>query len=50
MSTVPYTHIHSLYINGRWEKVQTGESVLNPATEAAIGHAWRADVLDLASL
>jgi aldehyde dehydrogenase (NAD+) len=39
MSTVPYTHIQSLYINGRWEKVAAGEPVLNPATEAAIGHA-----------
>jgi aldehyde dehydrogenase (NAD+) len=39
MSTVPYTDITNLYINGRWEKVPAGEAVLNPATEAAIGHA-----------
>src|SRR5277367_5247023 len=39
MSTVPYTDISNLYINGRWEKVQAGEAVLNPATEAVIGHA-----------
>jgi aldehyde dehydrogenase (NAD+) len=39
MSTVPYTHIKHLYINGRWEQAAAGEAVLNPATGAAIGHA-----------
>jgi hypothetical protein len=30
MSTVPYTHIKHLYIDGRWETVDAGEPVLNP--------------------
>jgi acyl-CoA reductase-like NAD-dependent aldehyde dehydrogenase len=37
---VPFTHIDKLYINGRWESAGGGtEPVLNPATEAVIGHA-----------
>jgi acyl-CoA reductase-like NAD-dependent aldehyde dehydrogenase len=39
MSTVPYTHIKNLYIDGRWAKAHGEEAVLNPATEAVIGHA-----------
>jgi aldehyde dehydrogenase (NAD+) len=44
MSTVPFTDIKQLYINGNWESVRAGEAVLNPATEAAIGHAPVGDV------
>ena len=39
MSTVPYTHIKNLYIDGSWAKAHGDEAVLNPATEAVIGHA-----------
>jgi aldehyde dehydrogenase (NAD+) len=39
MSTVPYTHIDQLYIDGHWEKVSGSDPVLNPATEALIGQA-----------
>jgi aldehyde dehydrogenase (NAD+) len=39
MQAIPYTHIKHLYIDGRWEKVQSAESVINPATEMEIGNA-----------
>ncbi len=38
---IPFTHLDSLYINGAWvrpESAQT-EPIINPATEAVIGHA-----------
>jgi aldehyde dehydrogenase (NAD+) len=35
----PYTHIDKLYIDGRWERTDASEAVLNPATETAIGQA-----------
>jgi acyl-CoA reductase-like NAD-dependent aldehyde dehydrogenase len=38
MST-PFTHIDKLYIGGQWVATQGTEAVLNPATEAVIGHA-----------
>ena len=38
--SVPFTHLDKLYINGRWEPAGGGtEPILNPATEALIGHA-----------
>ncbi|MDE2563052.1 MAG: aldehyde dehydrogenase family protein [Sphingomonadales bacterium] len=38
--TVPFTHIDHLYIDGRWVAPEAGgETVLNPATGAAIGEA-----------
>jgi aldehyde dehydrogenase (NAD+) len=39
MSTVPYSHLKELYIDGRWERVSDTEAVVNPATEIVIGHA-----------
>jgi aldehyde dehydrogenase (NAD+) len=39
MQTIPYTHLKHLFIDGRWEKVQGAEPVINPATEIEIGHA-----------
>jgi aldehyde dehydrogenase (NAD+) len=39
MQAIPYTHLEHLYIDGRWEKVQATEPVINPATEAEIGFA-----------
>jgi aldehyde dehydrogenase (NAD+) len=39
MSTVPFTAIDKLYINGLWEQADGTEAVLNPATEIVIGHA-----------
>ena len=39
MSTVPYAHLDKLYINGRWERADGTEAVLNPATEMTLGHA-----------
>src|ERR1700728_4588321 len=44
MSTVPFTEISRLFINGDWEPVQGREAVLNPATETSIGHAPVGDV------
>jgi acyl-CoA reductase-like NAD-dependent aldehyde dehydrogenase len=37
--SIPFTDIDKLYINGEWVAVQGTEAVLNPATEAVIGHA-----------
>src|SRR6202789_3634609 len=39
MQAIPYTHVKNLYFDGRWEKVQGAEPVINPATEMEIGHA-----------
>jgi acyl-CoA reductase-like NAD-dependent aldehyde dehydrogenase len=39
MQATPYTHLKHLYIDGRWEKVQAAEPVINPATEREIGCA-----------
>ncbi len=37
---IPFTDITKLYIDGRWVAGdQPSEAVLNPATEAVIGHA-----------
>jgi aldehyde dehydrogenase (NAD+) len=44
MQAIPYTHIKHLYIDGRWEKVQAAESVINPATEMEIGSAPVGDI------
>jgi aldehyde dehydrogenase (NAD+) len=44
MQAIPYTHIKHLYIDGRWEKVQATEAVINPATELEIGRAPVGDV------
>jgi aldehyde dehydrogenase (NAD+) len=44
MQTIPYTHLKHLYIDGRWEKVQATEPVVNPATEMEIGSAPVGDV------
>ncbi|MGO9933273.1 MAG: aldehyde dehydrogenase family protein [Steroidobacteraceae bacterium] len=44
MQSIPYTHIKHLYIDGRWEKAQAVEPVVNPATEAEIGHAPVGDI------
>jgi aldehyde dehydrogenase (NAD+) len=44
MQAIPYTHIKHLYIDGRWEKAQATESVVNPATEAEIGRAPVGDI------
>src|SRR6202050_5524428 len=44
MQAIPYTHIKHLYINGRWEKVQGAESVINPATEVELGSAPVGDI------
>lgn len=44
MQAIPYTHIKDLYIDGRWEKVQAAESVINPATEMQIGSAPVGDI------
>src|ERR1700689_1933205 len=43
MQAVPYTHLKHLYIDGRWEKAQAAEPVINPATEREIGHAPTGD-------
>ena len=45
MQAIPYTHIKHLYIDGRWEKVQGAESVINPATEMEIGSAPVGDIV-----
>ena len=39
--TLPFTQFSGLYIGGQWVRPQGGqtEAVLNPATEAVIGHA-----------
>ncbi|WP_296254236.1 MULTISPECIES: aldehyde dehydrogenase family protein [unclassified Pseudomonas] len=37
--SIPFTQLDKLYINGQWVAVQHTEAVLNPATEAVIGHA-----------
>ena len=38
--TVPFTTIDQLYIDGAWHAAEGGsEAVVNPATEAVIGHA-----------
>ncbi|MBY0243582.1 MAG: aldehyde dehydrogenase family protein [Burkholderiaceae bacterium] len=39
--SIPYTRIDSLYINGAWVRPESGQTdaVINPATEAVIGHA-----------
>jgi aldehyde dehydrogenase (NAD+) len=38
--TIPFTHIDRLYINGAWVSPEAGtEAVINPASEAIIGHA-----------
>ncbi|MDB6097802.1 MAG: aldehyde dehydrogenase [Gammaproteobacteria bacterium] len=44
MPEIPYSHIKQLYIDGRWEKVQAAESVINPATEMEIGSAPVGDI------
>jgi aldehyde dehydrogenase (NAD+) len=38
--TVPYTQIDKLFINGAWAAPEAGtDAVINPASEAVIGHA-----------
>jgi aldehyde dehydrogenase (NAD+) len=38
--TTPFTMIDKIYINGAWHTAEGGtEAVINPATEAVIGHA-----------
>lgn len=37
--SIPFTQLDKLYIDGRWMAVQDTDAVLNPATEAVIGHA-----------
>lgn len=41
--SIPFTQLDKLYIDGQWVAVQDTEAVLNPATEAVIGHAPRGD-------
>lgn len=37
---IPFTHLEKLYINGHWVAPDGGtQEVINPATEAVIGHA-----------
>jgi len=44
MQAIPYAHIKHLYIDGRWENAEAAEPVVNPATEAEIGHAPVGDI------
>lgn len=37
--SIPFTHLDKLYIDGHWVPTTDYEAVLNPATEAVIGHA-----------
>ena len=37
--SIPFTHLDKLYIDGHWVPTADNEAVLNPATEAVIGHA-----------
>ncbi|TDV72646.1 aldehyde dehydrogenase family protein [Pseudomonas sp. LP_7_YM] len=37
--SIPFTQLDKLYIAGQWVAVRDTEAVLNPATEAVIGHA-----------
>jgi acyl-CoA reductase-like NAD-dependent aldehyde dehydrogenase len=48
MSSIPYTDIQQLYINGQWQQSANGqlEAVVNPATEEVIGHAPVASAAD----
>jgi len=43
--SVPFTQLDKLYIDGAWVDVDgPREAVLNPATEAVIGHAPNGDL------
>jgi acyl-CoA reductase-like NAD-dependent aldehyde dehydrogenase len=39
MMTIPFTNLDKLYIDGRWADATESDPIINPATEAVIGHA-----------